>query len=224
AKRCRKRHLTPAAASFPLPRVLRSNSDYRSDPLQLRQENQDGRARIAAGSLLPAYPGTALRPECLGDRPWYRSTPVQASRESRHSQIIRPRWERAFFSPPRMRSAAIAFRQRPLHHHGFHAPRWLPLARPECKDEPHYDQPTSSRLLRMLLSHVTWEIRVFRFAPEQALAGGKSAILGGHKLIADLRTSPIEANGSRAPSLGAIHFFSLPIMSSSSFLSSADGM
>jgi len=45
-----------------------------------------------------------------------------------------------------------------------------------------------------------------------------------YKLIADLRTSPIDESGSRAPSFGAIHFFSFAIMSSNSFLSSALGM
>ena len=45
-----------------------------------------------------------------------------------------------------------------------------------------------------------------------------------YKLIADFLTSPIDASGSLAPSFGAIHFFSLEIMSSSSFLSSAVGM
>src|SRR5712691_10655600 len=45
-----------------------------------------------------------------------------------------------------------------------------------------------------------------------------------YRLMADLRGSPIVAKGSRPPSLGTIHFFSLAIISSSSFLSSALGM
>ncbi len=45
-----------------------------------------------------------------------------------------------------------------------------------------------------------------------------------YKLIADFRTSPMVESGSRAPVFSAIHFFSLLMMSSKSFLSSADGM
>src|ERR1051326_6439365 len=37
-----------------------------------------------------------------------------------------------------------------------------------------------------------------------------------YRLIADFLTSPIDASGSRAPSFGAIHFFSLAMMSSNS--------
>ena len=39
--------------------------------------------------------------------------------------------------------------------------------------------------------------------------------------MADFRTSPIDASGSRAPVFSAIHFFSVSMMSSRSFLSSA---
>src|SRR5438132_7876728 len=45
-----------------------------------------------------------------------------------------------------------------------------------------------------------------------------------YRLIADLRGSAMVANGSRAPSFGAIHFFSLAIISSSNFLSWGPGM
>ena len=45
-----------------------------------------------------------------------------------------------------------------------------------------------------------------------------------HKLIADFRGSAMVSKGSRAPSFSAIHFFSFAMMSSSSFLSSAEGM
>lgn len=45
-----------------------------------------------------------------------------------------------------------------------------------------------------------------------------------YKLVADFRGSPIVANGSRAPSFFAIHFFSLAMISNSSFLSSAVGI
>src|SRR5208282_6200448 len=44
-----------------------------------------------------------------------------------------------------------------------------------------------------------------------------------YRLIADFRTSPMVASGSRAPVFSAIHFFSFWMMSSSSFLSAADG-
>src|SRR5581483_5137794 len=49
--------------------------------------------------------------------------------------------------------------------------------------------------------------------------------MGGarHRFIADLRGSAMVSKGSRAPSLGTIHFFSLAMISRSNFLSSALG-
>src|SRR5439155_15699675 len=44
-----------------------------------------------------------------------------------------------------------------------------------------------------------------------------------YRLIADFLGSAMVSNGSRAPSFGTIHFFSLAIISSSSFLSSSLG-
>jgi len=64
---------------------------------------------------------------------------------------------------------------------------------------------------------------VVYIAEEAFVTEGEKVELLVHELIADFRTSPIEASGSRAPSLGAIHFFSLLMMSKSNFLSSADG-
>ena len=43
-------------------------------------------------------------------------------------------------------------------------------------------------------------------------------------LMADFLTSPMLARGSRAPVFSAIHFFSLLMMSSRSFLSATEGM
>jgi len=49
------------------------------------------------------------------------------------------------------------------------------------------------------------------------------AIAIHYRLIADFRTSPMVESGSRAPVFSAIHFFSLLMMSSSNFLSAAEG-
>src|SRR5713226_4501723 len=136
---------------------------------------------------------------------------VQALPGSRRSRTVPQPSERGSSSPPQTQSTAAACPQTRFRRHESHAPRRPPSTRPACKKLLQQSSPWSAE---------NWELVTDNWVFIQNIHHRRKRL---HKLIADLRTSPIEANGSRAPSLAAIHFFSLPIMSSNNFLSSAEG-